>query len=171
MKTKEINIKERNKEENHKSFWKKFKNFWKEFNENWLWVNIGSYIVGTTSFWLLFFIGIINLVTSIILTIMNLLFIPLMYYFFNYFKKSKHQKIITKIILVGCGGFGVGGIIWFIIGYLLITAPWAPLQALPPVLRGRIFLLLLPTSCGIVAYIMYRIGKKRDWRPPSHLID
>ncbi len=45
MKTKENNIKEMNKEENHKSFWKKFKNFWKEFNENWLWVNIGSYIV------------------------------------------------------------------------------------------------------------------------------
>ena len=111
MNKKESNIKEMNKEENYKSFWKKFKNFWKEFNENWLWVNIGSYIVGIPSFWLLFFIGIINLVTAIIITILNLLIIPLMYYFFNYFKKSKHQKIITKIMLVGCGGFGLGVII------------------------------------------------------------
>ena len=55
----------------------------------------------------------------------------------------------------------------FIIGYVLIQAPWAPLQGLPPVLRGRIFLLLLPTLCGIAAYIMYRIGKKRDWILPT----
>ena len=100
MNKKESNIKEMNKEENYKSFWKKFKNFWKEFNENWLWVNIGSYIVGTTLFWLLFFIGIIKLVTVIFLTIMNLLFIPLMYYFFNYVRKSKHLKLIT-FALVG----------------------------------------------------------------------
>jgi hypothetical protein len=94
-----------------------------------------------------------------------------MYYFFNYFRESKHQRTISKIMLIGCGGFAFGGILWFITGYVFITAPWAPLQALPPVLRGRIFLLLLPTLCGIAAYIMYRIGKKRDWRPPSHLIN
>ena len=61
-------------------------------------------------------------------------------------------------MLVGCGGFGFGGIMWFLIGYVLIQAPWAPLQGLPPVLRGRTLLLLLPTLCGIAAYIMYRIG-------------
>jgi len=157
-------IKEMNKKENHK-------NFWKKLNEKWLLVNIISYIVGTILFWWLFFIGIINLMTVIFLTILNLLIIPLMYYFFNYFRKSKHQKIIIKIVLVGCGGLCFGGITWFITGYLLITAPWAPLQALPPVLRGRILLLLLPTLCGIAAYIMYRIGKKREWRPSSYLID
>ncbi|HEC39261.1 MAG TPA: hypothetical protein ENI29_13565 [bacterium] len=78
---------------------------------------------------------------------------------------------MTKKKLVGGGGFCFGGITWFITGYLLITAPWAPLQALPPVLRGRILLLLLLTLCGIAAYIMYRIGKKRDWRPSSYYID
>lgn len=164
-------MKEIDKEKNHKSFWKKFRNFWKEFDQKWLWVNIGSYIVGSILFWWLFFIGIINLSTTIFLTILNLLIIPLMYYLFIYLRKSKHQTLITKIVLVGCGGYSLGVLIWFITSYLLITAPWAPLQALPPVQRGRILLLLLPTSCGIAAYIMYRVGKKREWRPPSYLID
>jgi len=39
------------------------------------------------------------------------------------------------------------------------------------ILRGRILLLLLVPSCGIAANIMYRIGKKTEWRPPSYLID
>jgi hypothetical protein len=85
-----------------------------------------------------------------------------------YGRKSIHQRIFSKIMLVGCGGFGFGVIIWLFTGYLLIQAPWAPLQALPPVLRGRILLLLLLPSCGIAAYIMYRIGKKRDWIPYNY---
>ena len=85
-----------------------------------------------------------------------------------YGRKSIHQRTISKIMLIGCGGFGFGVIIWFITGYLLITAPWAPLQALPPVLRGRILLLLLLPLYGIAAYIMYRIGKKRDWIPYNY---
>ena len=101
----------------------------------------------------------------------TLLIIPLMYYFFNYFRKSKHQTIIIKIMLVGCGGFSLGIFIWFFIGYTFIMAPWAPLNNLTGVLRQRIFLLLLIFSWGLAAYIMYRIGKKRDWRPPSHLIN
>jgi len=164
MNEKERNVKEWDNKEKHKSFWKKF-------NEKWFWVNIGSYIGGIILFWWLFFTGIINLMTAIFLTIINFLIIPLMYYFFNYFRESKHQRTISKIMLIGCGGFTFGGILWFITGYLFIAAPWAPLQTLPPVLRGRIFLLLLPTLCGIAAYIMYRIGKKREWRPPSYLID
>jgi len=150
-----------NKEENHKSFWKKF-------SERWLWVNIVSYIVGTILFWWLFFVGIINLMNAIFFTILNFLFLPLLYYFVIYFRESKHQKIVVKIALVGGGGYVFGFIAWFIIGYVLIQAPWAPLQALPPVQRGRIFLLLLPTFYAIGGYIMYRIGKKRNWRPPAH---
>ena len=145
--------------------------FWEESSEKWFWVTIGGHIVGTIVFWWFFFFGIIRLMNVIFFTIAGFLLIPLMYYFFNYFRDSKHQKIIVKIVLVGGGGYVFGAITWFITGYLLITAPWAPLQALPPVLRGRIFLLLLPTLCGIAAYIMYRIGKKRDWRPSSYYID
>jgi len=153
-----------NKEKNHKAFWKRF-------SERWLLVNLVSYIAGTLLFWWLFFIGIINLMIAIFLTILNFLFLPLLYYIVIYFRESKHQKIVIKIALVGGGGFCFGGIAWFIIGYVLIQAPWAPLHVLTPVLRGRIFLLLLPTLCVIAAYIMYRIGKKRNWRPSSYLMD
>lgn len=153
-----------NKKENQK-------NFWKKLNEKWLLVNVVSYIVGTILFWWLFFIGIISLMTVIFLTILNLLIIPLIYYFFKYFKASKHQKIITKIILVGCGALALGWPIWLFTGYVFITSPWAPLRDLPAVLKGRILLLIVILSYGLAAYIMYRIGKKRDWRPPSHLIN
>jgi len=154
-----------NKEKNHKGFWKRF-------SERWLLVNFVSYIAGTLLFWWLFFIGIISLMIAIFLTILNFLFLPLLYYFVIYFRESKHQKIVIKIALVGGGGFCFGGIAWFITGYLLIQAPWAPLRILigDAVIRGRIFLLLLPTLCGIAAYIMYRIGKKREWRPSSYFI-
>ena len=155
-----------NTKENYKSFWKKF-------NEKWLWVNIGVYIVGTILFWWLFFISIINLMTAIFLTILNFLIIPLMYYFFNFFRESKHQTIIIKIVLVGCGSLALGVPIWFITGYLLVQAPWAPLRILigDAVIRGRILLLIVILSYGLAAYIMYKIGKKREWRPSSYLID
>jgi hypothetical protein len=59
---------------------------------------------------------------------------------------------------------------WFIIGYVLVQAPWAPLRILigDAVIRGRINLLILISSYAIGGYIMYRIGKKRKWRPPAH---
>ena len=154
MNEKENNVKERNKKE-------KLKSFWKNYKKNWIWVSIGFCICNTFTLWLLFFLMIIDLILALFFTVLFPLMIILVYYG----RKSIHQRTISKIMLVGCGGFGFGGIMWFIIGYVLIQAPWAPLQALPPVLRGRIFLLLLPTSCGIAAYIMYRIGKKRDWIP------
>jgi len=142
----------------------KIKGFWKEFKQNWLWVNIGGCIFSTFMLWLLFSLGVINLVIAILLTV----FYPFAIFLAYYGRKSIHQRTISKIMLIGCGGFGFGVIIWLITGYLLITNPWAPLQALPPVLRGRILLLLLLPSCGIAAYIMYRIGKKRDWIPYNY---
>ena len=157
------NSDKRNLKENNNSFWKKF-------NEKWLGVNIGCYIVGIILFWWLFFIGIINLMRTIFLTILNLLVLPVIYYFFNYFKGSKHQTIIIKIVLVGCGALALGVPIWFFIGYTLIMAPRAPLNNLPDVLRGRILILVVLSSYGLATYIMYRIGKKREWRPPYFFI-
>ena len=143
----------------------KIKNFWEEFKQNWLWVNIGGCIFSTFMLWLLFSLGVINLVIAILLTV----FYPFAIFLAYYGRKSKHQKIITKIVLVGGGGYVFGLILWLFLGYFLITAPWAPLRVLvlDAVLRGRILLLLLPTLCVITAYIMYRVGKKREWRLPS----
>jgi len=74
-------------------------------------------------------------------------------------------------MLLGCGTISLGLPIWLFTGYVFITAPWAPLQDLPAVLRGRILQIVVISSYALAAYIMYRIGKKRDWRPPSHLIN
>lgn len=140
----------------------KIKIFWKEFNKNWLWINIGSYITGLIIFLWLFFLGILNLVALIFGIILTPIILPLVYYGRN----SKHQKTISKIMLVGCCGFGFGVILWLVLGYILIAAPWALLRTLDPLLKGRIFLSLLFGSWGFMSYVMYRIGKKRDWTPP-----
>ena len=149
----------------------KIKNFWKRFNENWLWVNLGAFVAGAIIFWGLYFIGSVSLMTAMFSIILNPIILVLTYYFVKYFRVSKHQTIFMKIILVGFGTMTLGGIIWLFTGYVFITAPWAPLQGLPAILRGRILQLVVISSYALAAYIMYRIGKKREWRPPSHLID
>ncbi len=143
----------------------KIKGFWKAYKKNWLWINIGNCMGLTFMNWLLFFIGVINLVIPILLTV----FYPFAIFLAYYGRISKHQKIISKIVLIGCGGYGFGIIMWIFLGYVLIAAPWAPLRVLvlDAVLRGRILLLLMVTCCVIAGYIMYRVGKKREWRLPS----
>ena len=143
----------------------KIKNFWKNYKKNTIWVSIGLCMGLIYMKWVLFYFGIIDLMLAIFLTVLY----PLPIFFVYYGRKLKHQKIIFKIWLVGLVGFVFGGILWIFLGYVLITAPWAPLRVLilDAVLRGRILLLLLPTLCVIAGYIMYRIGKKREWRLPS----
>jgi len=163
--TKELSKNDNEKNSNKRNLKEKIKNFWKDFKKNTLWVNIGVYISTTIWTWVLFCGGFVNLAFAIFFTIMIPLPILLMYYV----RKSKHLKIIIKIVLVGCGGYVFGGIMWFIIGYVLIQAPWAPLRILigDAAIRGSILLLLVISSYAIAAYIMYRIGKKRKWRPPA----
>jgi len=144
----------------------KIKNFWKAFKKNKLWVNIGVYIGITIWTWVLFCGGFVNLVFAIFFTIIIPLSIPLVYYV----RKSKHVIIIAKIVFVSFGIFSLGGIMWIITSYVLVAAPWAPLRILigDAVIRGRINLLMLISSYAIGGYIMYRVGKKRKWRPPAH---
>ena len=151
--------KERNIKEN-------LKNFWKNYKKNILWVNIGSCTCLTIMNWAFFFLGFVNLAIVILFTV----FYPLLIILGYYIKVSKHPKIITKIMLVGCGGFLLGDIIWLLTGSAFLYAPWAPLHSLPQGLKTTILLLLMVPSFGFSVYIMYRIGKKRDWRPPSHLL-
>ena len=155
------------KDPDERNLKEKIKNFWINYKKNWIWVNIGAYQGIIIFLWFLFFVGFLNLTFAILFTI----FYPLAIFLAYYVRKSKHQMIFTKIILVGCGTLALGCPIWLFIGYVLITAPWAPLQALPAVLRGRILLLVVISSYGLAAYIIYKIGKKREWRPPSHLVN
>ncbi len=167
MKKKKVNeLKENSNKRNLKE---KIKIFGKNLNKNWVYVYIGAYGSWMISSWGLFFVGIYDLGCVIFSTILGLAFF-LLTYTLKRIRNLKLLKLITGIVLVSFGIFSLGGIMWFIIGYLLIQAPWAPLRILigDAVIRGRILLLLLPTFYAIGGYIMYRIGKKRKWRPPAH---
>ena len=167
MKKKKVNeLKENSNKRNLKE---KIKIFLKNLNKNWVYVYIGAYVMWMMNYWSLFFVGILELNLVIFSTILGLVFF-LLTYTLKHIRNLKLLKLITGIVLVSFGIFGLGGIMWFIIGYLLIQAPWAPLRILigDAVIRGRILLLLLPTFYAIGGYIMYRIGKKRKWRPPAH---
>ena len=147
----------------------KIKIFGKNLNKNWVYVYIGAYGSWMISSWGLFFVGIYDLGHVIFSTILGLAIFSLVY-LLKRIRKPKLLKLITGIVLVGCGSVVFGGIMWFITGYVLFQAPWAPLRILigDAIIRGRILFLLLPIFYAITAYIMYRIGKKRKWRPPSH---
>ncbi len=167
MKKKEVNeLKENSNKRNLKE---KIKIFWKNFNKNWVYVYIGAYGSLMICFWWLFFVGILDLGRVIFSTILGSAFF-LFTYTLKHIRNLKLLKLITGIILVSFGIFGLGGIMWFITSYVLVAAPWAPLRILigDAVIRGRINLLMLISSYAIGGYIMYRIGKKRKWRPPAH---
>ena len=155
-------MKERNLKE-------KIKIFSKNLNKNWVYIYIGAYGSWMISSWALFFVGIYDLGRVIFSTILGLA-VFLLTYSLKRIRNLNLLKLITGIVLVIFGIFSLGGIMWLIIGYVLVQAPWAPLRILigDAVIRGRINLLILISSYAIGGYIMYRIGKKRKWRPPAH---
>ncbi|MCK4380386.1 MAG: hypothetical protein KAW51_04545, partial [Candidatus Lokiarchaeota archaeon] len=87
MNEKENNVKEMNKEENHRSFWKKF-------NEKWLWVNIGAYMMITMINWTGFFLGSIKFEIALLITLIY----PLIILTIFYIRKSKFETTIYKIV-------------------------------------------------------------------------
>ena len=154
---------------NKRNLKEKIKIFGKNLNKNWVYVYIGAYGSWMISSWGLFFVGIYDLGSVIFSTILGLA-VFLLTYSLKRIRNLNLLKLITGIVLVSFGIFGLGGIMWFITSYVLVAAPWAPLRILigDAVIRGRINLLMLISSYAIGGYIMYRIGKKRKWRPPAH---
>ncbi|GAI61967.1 unnamed protein product [marine sediment metagenome] len=151
---------------NKRNLKEKIKIFSKNLNKNWVYIYIGGYGTWMICVWSLFFNGIIyDLGRVIFSTILGLAFF-LLAYTLKRIRNLKLLKLITGIILVSLGIFGLGGAMWIITSYVLIHAPWTPLRNV--VIKGRINLLMLISSYAIGGYIMYRIGKKRKWRPPAH---
>jgi len=146
----------------------KIKIFSKNLNKNWVYIYIGAYGSWMISSWGLFFVGIYDLGHVIFSTILGLA-IFLLTYTASRIRKPKLVEFIPRILLVVGGTLVFGCIMWLIIGYVLVQAPWAPLRILigDAVIRGRINLLILTSSYAITAYITYRIGKKIKWRPPT----
>ena len=141
----------------------KIKASWNMFKKNWLWFAIGAYISTTIIFWCFFFLEFIDLTVPILNTVLYPIAIVIAYYG----REPKYEKIITRIVLVGCFGYALSVPMWLITAYLLIVAPWAPFQDLPTHLRNLFLPLLMIPTYGLAAYLMYRVGKKRDWKRPS----
>lgn len=153
MNKKEETIKDMNKKENHR-------NFWKRINENWLWVNIGAYMMIMIFNWIGFFVGFIILETAYLITFIY----PLIILSIFYIRKSKFETTIYKIAWIIGGGLCLGFPIWGIIFFVLIGAPWAPLYEAHNFLRGGISILILLPAYGVAAHLMYILGKRRDFK-------
>ncbi len=163
MSTKEKNLEEEYSEEDIlevKNFQEMIKNLTKSHGKNWVWFSI---IVNTIFIWIMFVTGIFRSLNAILLTI----FIPLMIFSY-YARKSKHKIFFNKIMLVGCAGYVITAVIWLFAGYILFNAPWAPFyhfyHKLSDIPQAAILLILMGAIYGIVAYILYRFGKKREWK-------
>ena len=90
-----------------------------------------------------------------------------LHFFVYYSRNSKNRNLITKIVIIGGGTLVLGCLIWLLSGYVLVTAPWALLQGILPTHLEPVFLFLLMGAIyGIVAYLLYRFGKKREWNFP-----
>ena len=158
-----MNISEKNLEEKigeQSNFHEKIKNFWENYKKNWIWVNIGGMISYTFFLWFLYFKDFSSLSTTIYLTLVY----PLVIFFVYYSRNSKNRNLITKIVIIGGGTSVFGCLIWLPSAYILVTAPWALLrEVLTPNLKTAVIILLMVAIYGIVAYLLYRFGKKRDW--------
>jgi hypothetical protein len=135
----------------------------KEFRENFILVLIGSFLANLPLLWYLYFIEIINLASAIMLTLFYPIAIVLIYY--GERLEDTDNKLFFKIIMMVIGGVGFGGIIWFLSGYLLLQAPWAPFHTINPSIRGRLLLFLLIPSFIVGACVMYKIGESKNWKP------
>jgi len=147
----------------NKNFQEIIKNFWENCKKNWVWINIGAIISSIPFLWVLYYFNIMSLRYAIIGTIVPPLGIILIYNVKN-IKSINTLILMNKIMLVGAVGYVITVIVWLPSGYILVNAPWAPLHdLLSPNLEFTFILLLMVAIYGIVAYLLYRFGEKREW--------
>ena len=140
----------------------KIKNFWNEFIKHWLWVNIGAYLMIMMINWTGFFLSSIEFEIAFLITFIYPVIILSIYYI----RKSKYQRTIHKIVWIVCGGLCLGFPIWASFFFILIGASWAPLNEVQDNLKAYISILFLVPSYSLAVYIMYRLGKKIEWKLP-----
>ena len=136
------------------------KTTWKKWKEQWLWISIGVYIGVALTLWLLFFYGFGVLGIAISFSFIS----PLIFIGIYYIRKLD-SRTVGKYIWIVCGGLFLGGIMWFGIVYVFYSAPWAPLRNSPLIIFIIFSITSLVFSWALGGYIMYRLGKKRDFRP------
>ena len=131
-----------------------------EFKQHWLILTVGIYIGVAFTLWLLFFYGFGVLGIAI-----SFSFISPLIFFGIYYIRKLDNRTVGKYIWIVCGELFLGGIMWFIIAYIFYSAPWAPLRSSPPIIFMTFTITSIVFSWALGGYIMYRWGKKRDFRP------
>ncbi len=139
----------------------KIKIFWKNFKENWLWVTIGFYIGITSMGWIEYFRGCFSLIGVVLPTFIA----PIFLFGIFYIRKSKDQRVIGRLITVIGGGLALGFPIFMFANYILFVTSWAPFHEINAILRRILTILVMLLSYGGAAYIMDKLGKRRDYRP------
>jgi len=122
---------------------------------------IGIYVGALIIFWIEYFRGYLSLLGTTLYTFMT----PLILISVYYIRKSIRQRTIYKFIFIILGGVALGWPIWALISFILIGATWSPFYNPQGVLRTIILISTIASSYSVAAYIFYKLGKKRDFRP------
>jgi len=139
----------------------KLKDKWNESKQHWSLLAIGIYIGALIILWIDYFRGSLPLLGTLLYTFITPSVLILVYYI----RKSIHQRNIYKFIFIILGGVALGWPIWGLISFILIGATWSPFYEPQGILRIIIFILTIVLSYIVAAYIFYKWGKKRDFRP------
>jgi hypothetical protein len=78
---------------------------------------------------------------------------------------TTYEKMFMRLTLVVGGGFALGFPIWISINYLLYVPEWAPLHNDHSIMGGVALILSTITAYGLAAYILDRLGRKREYKP------
>lgn len=137
------------------------RNFWDVVRKHHVWLAYGIYIGVAVAGWLGHLIGYVSLKGALLYTLIT----PIILFIIFYVRKSKHQKTFMKWVTVLGGGLALGFPIWLFLNYILYVPSWAPLHGNHGPLARLAFFLSTATSYGGAAYIMYKLGQKRGFKP------
>ena len=121
---------------------------------------IGFYIGTTLMGWIEYFRGFLPLIGVLLATFLFPLFL-----FGIYYIRKLNSRTISRLIWTIGGASAIGFPIWLFVNYILFVVPWAPFRESHGILNNLIFILSTLLSYGGAAYILDKLGKKRDFRP------
>ena len=133
---------------------------WDAVREHSPWIGAGIYIGIAMAGWIGYLRGFVPLEGAVLYTVIT----PLMIFGIYRLRRTKYQRTFMRLVTVVGGGLALGFPIWISVNYILYAAPWSPLRECRG-LGGIVFVLSTALSyCG-AAYLMDRLGKKREYRP------
>jgi len=139
----------------------KLRKIWNESKQHWFLLAIGIYVGALIILWIEYVRGYLSLNGTILYTFLT----PSVLISVYYIRKSIHQRNIYKFIFIIGGGLALGFPIWGLISFILIGATWSPFYNPQGILRTVIFISTIVPSYSVAAYIFYKWGNKRDFRP------